>query len=122
MSASLTGFGRALPEQPPTMMTRTLRYQAVAEWLDHDGPRTDTIHLTDVATVYENVATVREFVESDVVHGTWDALITVLRHLSRPVSAVRRTLAQLSDVAAYYFYYSVRWALRLVEYARGPDA
>ncbi len=45
-----------------------------------------------------------------------------MRTYGWPVSAVRRTLARLSDVAAYYFYYSVRCALRLVEYAKGPDA
>lgn len=31
---------------------------------------------------------------------------------------VQEASTRLSDVAAYYFYFSMRWALRLVEYAK----
>lgn len=35
---------------------------------------------------------------------------------------VQEAATKVSDVGAYYFYFSMRWALRLVEYAKNQTA
>ena len=35
---------------------------------------------------------------------------------------VQEAVTKLSDVGAYYFYFSMRWALRFVEYAKNQTA
>lgn len=37
-------------------------------------------------------------------------------------SVVQEVATRLSDVGAYYFYFSMRWALRFVEYAKNQTA